>query len=186
MVAAPQNAAISNDIAGDPAPSVRKIFDDHGKFVSRTLICLGVPRPDVEDLLQEVFMVVHRRLADYEGRGSMRSWLYAISLRVVYGHRRRLARRRENVTDRPPDTVAPPVQEQRADSGLKRGLALEALDTLDEDHRQVFVLYEVEELSMAEIAECLGIPTKTAYSRLYAARKKLLSAVRRASNRRAG
>src|SRR6185369_18089829 len=75
--------------------SVRAVFDEHARYVWRALRHLGIPEADVEDLCQEVFVVVQRKLAEFEGRSELRTWLYGICLRVAADHRRRAYVRRE-------------------------------------------------------------------------------------------
>ena len=69
-------------------PSMRQIFDEHARYIWRTLRHLGIPEADAPDLCQEVFVTVHRRLASFEGRSSLRTWLYGICIRVASEHRR--------------------------------------------------------------------------------------------------
>jgi RNA polymerase sigma-70 factor (ECF subfamily) len=156
-----------------------QVFRENAPFVWRTLRRLGVREADVDDVCQEVFVVVHRKLAEFEGRSSLRTWIYGICIRTASAHRK-LARHREMPTDSPPEREA----EGTPHESLARRRALEKLDRalgeLDEDKRTVFVLYEIEELGMAEIAEIVGCPLQTAYSRLHAARDKVQAAMKEA------
>lgn len=158
--------------------SFDEVFRQNAPFVWRTLRRLGVREADVDDVCQEVFVVVHRKLADFEGRSSLRTWIYGICIRTASAHRR-LARHREVPTEVPPEIEAAGTPHE----SLARRRALEALDRalaeLDDDKRAVFVLYEIEELGMAEVAEIVGCPLQTAYSRLHAARDKVQAALRR-------
>jgi RNA polymerase sigma-70 factor (ECF subfamily) len=139
---------------------------------------LGVPEKDVQDQSQEVFVAVFRGLAGFAGRSALRTWIYGICVRVASNHRRRAHVRRERSVSEPPEQTSPADQlelfEQRQGHPALRRL----LDTLDDDKRQVFVLYELEELSMKEVAEACGCPLQTAYSRLHAARRLLLEKYR--------
>lgn len=159
--------------SGRPNPDFAEVFQTQTAYVWRSLRRLGVREADVEDVCQEVFMVVHRKLSTFEGRSKLTTWIYGICVRTASDYRRRAHRRHEEPTDSPPDEreSAPQLKE------LERRRALaqldNALDTLDEARRAVFVLYEVEELSMPEVAKTLGIPLQTAYSRLHAARKQV-------------
>ncbi len=152
-------------------------FDAHGAYVLRTLRCLGVPEREVEDARQDVFEVVARRGHEVE-RGSLRAWIYGVCLRKVLARRRDAARRREETGhDEPavePDQEASVARSQ----ALVRALAI--LESLADEPRAVFVLYEVEQLSMAEIAEIVGCPVQTAYARLYAARREVEATLKRA------
>ena len=157
--------------------SFDQVFKDNGPFVWRTLRRLGVREADVDDVCQEVFVVVARKLAEFEGRSTLRTWIYGICIRTASAHRR-LARHRETPTEDVPERVA----EGTPHESLARNRALAALDralsSLDDDKRTVFVLYEIEELGMAEIAEIVGCPLQTAYSRLHAARDKVQTALK--------
>ncbi len=159
-------------------PSLGDIFREHSPYLWRALLGLGVRSGDVDDACQEVFLVVHRRLPDFDGR-ALRSWLYAICLRVAADYRRSARVRNEVAVEDVPEGSAPPKQ---LDSVFTRELGerlLAALDRLDEDKRAAFVLYEIEELALREVAEVLGCPLQTAYSRLQAAREIVRGAFER-------
>jgi RNA polymerase sigma-70 factor (ECF subfamily) len=112
----------------------------------------------------------------------MRAWLYAISTRVVRDHRRRVARRHEDLREVPDsaDSSQPPLQARALADQRALSLAQQMLDTLPEKQRAVFVLYEIEQLSMPEIALAVECPLPTAYARLRKARERVLSEVTRA------
>lgn len=169
--------------AADAAPvdlsSLREIFDAHAAFVWRSLRHLGVREADLEDLCQEVFVTVHRKLDGFEGRSSIRTWLYGICVRTASDHRRRAYVRRERPASEPPPSVVEPAQIQALERAENRRVLGALLDELDDDKRAVFVLYEIEELTMKEIAAIVGCPLQTAYSRLHAARKIVIEAARR-------
>lgn len=175
----------SSNKAPDPGPevpSLRTIFDEYSAFVWRTLRHLGVPERDIEDVCQEVFVVVHRKLGSFEGRSTLRTWVYGICLRTASDYRRRAHVRREQPVDEVPTTSFEADQEQSIERSRHRQRLLELLDALDEEKRQVFVLYEIEELEMKEIADAMGTPLQTAYSRLRAARQLLARALGDAGN----
>ncbi len=155
-------------------PELAAVFDAHAAYVGRALSCLGVRERELADAMQEVFLVVHRRLGELERPASIRSWLYAICVRKAMSFRRRAARRREDslavLPDRQDDGASPHEELERT-RALEAALAI--LETLDDDKRAVFVLYEVEQLPMSEVAEAVGCPLQTAYSRLYAARREV-------------
>jgi RNA polymerase sigma-70 factor (ECF subfamily) len=171
--------SLEQEQLAEPALDVTAIFKAHHAFVWRILRHLGVAAADQEDVLQEVFVVVHRRLADYRDQDKMRAWLYAICTRVVRDQKRRVARRHEDLKEAPdqsePATQAHAVAEQQALS-----LAQRMLEALPEKQRAVFVLYEIEQLSMPEIALAVDCPLPTAYARLRKARERVLSEVARA------
>ncbi len=150
--------------------SMREIFDEHAPYVIRTLRHLGISDADVEDVAQEVFVTVHRKLPEFEGRSKLRTWLYGICLRVASDHRRRAYMVRERVTDSPPVDTGERRGDEPDTSFESRAFVRELLADLDEDKRAVLVLYEIEGLTMREVAEVVGCPLQTAYSRLHAAR----------------
>ena len=161
---------------------MRALFDEHGAFVVRSLRVLGVREQDLDDLLQEVFLVVYQRLHDYEERGSARAWLYSICTRVARAQRRRAWRRREDIRAELPEASVDAPQHQRVADREALALGQELLERLPRDQRDVFWLYEVEEIPMAEIAQALGCPLQTAYSRLRKARERILTEVQLAAS----
>jgi RNA polymerase sigma-70 factor (ECF subfamily) len=159
----------------DAALRIEDVYDDHASFVWSTLQRLGVPPNDAEDLLQEVFLVVHRRLPEYDAsRGELRGWLWGICVRTVQGWRKRAHRRRERVMD-PPERLTDSAErpDAVAQAASTRGALDALLDELDEERRVVLVMYEIEGRSCAEIADELAIPVGTVHSRLHAARRML-------------
>ncbi len=156
-----------------------EVFREHAPYVWRVLRRMGVREADTEDLCQEVFVIVHRRLPEFEGRSSLRTWIYGICLRVASDHRRRAHVRREQPTDEPPEERRSAPQLGEIERGQARALLDAALGELDEDKRAVFVLYEIEQLEMKDVAEAIGCPLQTAYSRLHAARKRVTESIER-------
>lgn len=151
---------------------VRCLVLDHNAFVWRSLVRLGVPRSDAEDALQQVFMVAARRIEDIQ-HGAERSFLYGVCLRVASRSRRTYARRREVMgEDAAPERVD---TSERPDELLDRARAKmlleEILAGMPIELRSVFTLFELEQLTMSEIAELLAIPQGTVASRLRRARE---------------
>jgi RNA polymerase sigma-70 factor, ECF subfamily len=160
----------------------RALYDDHVDFVWRNLRRLGVAEADVDDRTQEVFVVAHRRIADFEERGhGPRAWLYQIVLRIASESRRH--RRRHpvdsdgGVAEAFLRDASDPATDAEARQSLSR-LDL-ALGQLDDDKRAVLVLHDVEEMTAPEIAEATGVPLNTVYSRLRLARQRLEEILRR-------
>ena len=161
-----------------PRLTSRQVFDEHARYVFRVLKYFGVRDADVQDVCQEVFITVHRKIGEFEGRSSVRTWLYRICQHAASDHRRRAYVRREVTTDvgtsEDPDS-------SRIEDGAARAEARSTLEylleRLDEQKRQVFVLYEIEGLTMKEVCEIADCPLQTAYSRLHAARKILTDAL---------
>jgi RNA polymerase sigma-70 factor (ECF subfamily) len=139
---------------------------------------LGVPGADLQDQAQEVFVAVFRGLQGFEGRSALRTWVYGICVRVASNYRRRAYVRRERSFSEPPEQALEPDQPRALEEGMGWPALRRLLDTLDADKREVFVLYELEELPMREVAEACGCPLQTAYSRLHAARRLLLERYR--------
>lgn len=160
-----------------PPPPFDDVFAAHAPLVWRTMRRLGLREADAEDLAQEVFLVVHRKLPEFEGRSKLSTWIYGICVRVAADHRKRAHVRREEATDRVPEPAAAPPQLAAVDRAEARARLDALLGQLDDDKRAVFVLYEIEEQPMAEVALAVGVPLQTAYSRLHAARRQLHDAL---------
>lgn len=160
-------------------PPFAEVFKTYSAFVWRVLLRLGVSEADVEDVAQEVFLGVHRNLTRFEGRCSLRTWVYGICHRRAVDYRRRAHMRHEVTTEEPPDAGSEADQEDGLDLANARRQLAGVLDSLDEDKRSVFVLFEIEQIPMEEVAEIVGCPLQTAYSRLYAARRKIEGAASR-------
>lgn len=153
-----------------------KVFAESSPLVWRTLARLGVARADLPDVCQEVFITVHRRLGDYDGRASVRAWIYGICLRQASDYRKRAHRRYEELGEPPANAAEPAEQQRQLELARTRTQLQRVLLELDDDKRDVFLLYELEELTMKEVAEIVDCSLKTAYSRLYAARRAVAAA----------
>jgi RNA polymerase sigma-70 factor (ECF subfamily) len=150
-----------------------RVYADHVQYVWRALRYLGVAEADLADVCHDVFLVVQRRLPSFEGRSSLRTWIYGICLRTTSDYRARAFRRREVPHGVVPDSIVVPTQPRAETERRLRARLVELLGELRPEQREVFVLYEVEELDMAEVAAAVGCPLQTAYSRLHAARRVL-------------
>jgi len=146
------------------------VYREHADFVYRVACQLGVDATHVEDVVHDVFLVVHRRLHEYDGR-SMRSWLYGITRRVSLHHHRGRRRADKRVQLAPVPGAAPDPEERTA---VHEAVAIveSFVATLDDDQRAVFVLVELEGTPMPEVAESLGVNLNTLYSRLRLARRR--------------
>ena len=144
----------------------------------RSASSLGVRPSAVDDVSQEVFVIVSRRLAEFEGRSSFRTWLSGIVLNVVRHHRRSLLRKsphelsREEAGD--PDELPSSADDPYENAVHAEGTRLlqRLLDDLDDEKREVLVLAELEQFTVPEIAEALSLNVNTAYSRLRLAREQ--------------
>jgi RNA polymerase sigma-70 factor, ECF subfamily len=155
------------------------VYDEHVAFVWRSLRRLGVPESSLKDAVQDVFLVVHRRLADFVERAKITTWLFRISMRVARDYRRRAHVRRELLDDSSFDARPDPDADTEAALGRREDLVLfdAALDKLDLDQRAVFILFELENMTGEQIAEALEIPLGTVYSRLRLGRQAFKKAV---------
>ena len=169
-----------------PKPDFRAVYDEHFDFVWRSLRRLGIASSDISDAVQEVFMVVHRKLDQFEGRAQLSTWLYRICLRVASDRRRRAHARREDPSDI--DSLEVPDFATNSEEQLVKGEDLRLLEAtlgaLSLDQRAVFTLFEFECLSGDAIAETLGIPLGTVYSRLRLGRETFRKAMHRELARR--
>jgi len=166
------------------AAGAEAVYQQHADFVWRALQHLGVRDADLEDLAQEVFVTVHRRLASFDGRSKLTTWLFGICLHLVQRHRRRAYLRLEFLHAEPPERVDPHTPEQHYAGQEARALLQRLLGKLSPERRATFVLFEVEGASCEEIAELTAVPVGTVYSRLHLARKQVAAAAARL--RRAG
>lgn len=158
-------------------PEFEVVFAEHSGFVWRVLTRLGVAEREAPDVCQEVFLVVHRRLSEFDAyRGSLRTWLYGICVKAASSHRRRNPTRHEA----PDDMLQTLSSSAQPDADLEDRRAWQRLSAvlseMDSAKREVFVLYELEAISMNEIALILSCPLQTAYARLHAARRRVLAA----------
>jgi RNA polymerase sigma-70 factor (ECF subfamily) len=167
----PLSATTGGNEGGAGQARLRELVEGQHDFVWRSVRRLGVPRCDVEDAVQKVFLVAASKLASIR-YGSERSFLFQTALRVASDSRRTQRRRREVMEmdgDEEPASQALSSEElldlRRAREQLDR-----ILDEMPLDLRAVFVLFELEEMTMAEIAKVLGLPPGTVASRLRRAR----------------
>ena len=177
LLAAPivQMPALAHALDTEVAlPTFDEVYSAHFAFVWRVLRTFGVADAGLEDAAQDVFVVVHRRLPEFEGRAAITTWLFAIARRVAQSHRRKDGR--TDPLDEEPvgssDTFAAFSRAQAA------ATVMSILDTMDEDKRIVFALVELEQLSVPEVARMLDLNLNTAYSRLRLARHAFELAVR--------
>lgn len=151
---------------------VRAVHAAHADFVWARLQRLGVRPGDLEDLFQEVFVVVHRRLHTFDGRAPIEAWLIGICAKVAAAQRRRAHVRREELVEHVPEVATAEHAQDEAVARREDEARLQrALARLDPDKRTVFVMFELEEMSCQQIAEALEVPVGTVHSRLFAARK---------------
>ena len=179
---------VTKSMAVDGAPEpdtvldVTVLHDEYADFVWRSLQRLGVPTSNLEDALQDVFVVVHRRLDSYDASCKISTWLFGICLRIASSHRRRAYLKHEKASLEFYDAVD---KQPRADP---EGFALRreaerrlemTLASMSLEKRAVFVMFEIEGLPAHAIADSLGIPLGTVHSRLHNARLEFTAAIAR-------
>jgi RNA polymerase sigma-70 factor (ECF subfamily) len=174
------------EIATAVAPSAQivpigsvAVYEREFDYLRRTLQRLGAAPSDLEDLAHEVFLVLHRRWADFDASLPLRPWLFGIAFRVALAHRKRANREVlrsweacleiEDLGPRP---------DEAAEMRQNRALVLAALECVPLPRRAVLVMHDLDDASMRDIAAVLSIPLFTAYSRLRKARRELAQALR--------
>ncbi|MBX3186583.1 MAG: sigma-70 family RNA polymerase sigma factor [Labilithrix sp.] len=166
----------------EPSSSA-EVYDQYFAFVWRTARRLGVAHDALDDIVQETFLVVHRRLAEPR-TGALRPWIYGIVLHTVRNHRRSVRRKQPHTLQAPgPDPDALPDGVDGPERSAQKAEAAQVLriilEELDDEKREVFVLVELEQLSVPEVAEVLAVKLNTVYSRLRLARAQFEGAVSR-------
>lgn len=180
-------AVKGNGVMGDkgheglePAPAMgaEALFRAHATFVAAFVTRLGAVQAEVDDLVQEVFLVAHNKGGYQPGPAQPRTWLAAIALRVARTRQRAVRRRREDAAEPDFDALAAEGRDPSEALDLAESLARvqRALEALDLEHRAVFVLFELEGEPCQAIADALEIPIGTVYSRLHNARKRFAEA----------
>jgi RNA polymerase sigma-70 factor, ECF subfamily len=158
--------------------ALSRIYEEHYDFVWRSVLRLGAAESAADDAVHDVFLVAARRLPEFEGRASIKTWLFAIAVRVVQRQRRDQARHLRRV-----EAVAGESRGEPSEDGAARREAAQLLHRLlgdlDEEKRIAFILSELEGMTAKEIGESFGIKEATVYSRIRAAREKLSAAAER-------
>jgi RNA polymerase sigma-70 factor, ECF subfamily len=170
----------------DPAEApdlgrIAALYREHHAFVWRVLRRCGVPEPDLDDAVQDTFLVVVRRLDDFDGRAAITTWLYAVAVRVASTTRR--SRTREHARRRAAGAgvhAASVIDPEAELSRVEAARVLDdLLDELDDTKRTVFVLAELEGVRVPEISQILGVNVRTIHSRLRLARERFGAALQR-------
>ena len=158
-----------------PVPTLQTIYKEYFDFVWSSARHLGATGDAIDDVVQDVFIVIHSRLATLQRPEALRSWIYGIVRRTVSDYRR--SRRTRDVagarlgaelkSSRPSQPSPLDMAERNAEVELLESVLAE----LDETKREVFVMVEVLEMTVPEVVQVLEIPLNTAYSRLRLARQ---------------
>ena len=156
--------------AAAPARDFDAIYVEFFPFVWRCLRGLGIADAGLDDAAQDVFVVVHRRFAEFRGHSSVRTWLYGIVRNVASNHRRSVSRKGHPLPlDVDPPSLAPGPAEA-AEQAEAAAFVERFLGAIDVKKREVFMLAMLEEMTIPEVAAALDVPVNTAYSRLRLAR----------------
>jgi RNA polymerase sigma-70 factor (ECF subfamily) len=164
-----------------PLPPFEVVYEEHVDMVWRGLRRLGVAESQVEDAAQDVFVTVHRRLCDFQGRSALSTWIFGITLGIARNYRR-TARRKPEASEDEVDGLSRPSQpspESNAEEAQAVRVLYALLDELDDEKREIFVLSELEQASAPEIASALELNVNTVYARIRAARAAFEQAVSR-------
>jgi len=170
-------------------PAFKAVYQEYFDFVWTSARRLGIQPSGMDDLIQEVFMVIHSKLHTVEKRESLRSWIYSVVRRTASNHRR-AGRAHADASSGPPGSgealsrEPTPLENTERNAGFQ--LLMTLLDQLEGPKREIFALVDVEDLSVPEAAEALGIPLNTAYSRLRVARQNFEAALARHEARTKG
>jgi RNA polymerase sigma-70 factor (ECF subfamily) len=183
VVATPLSPADAK-LAASTQPRLVQLIQEHFGFVWRLLRRIGVPESDADDAAQQVFIAAAQRLDDIRS-GSERAFLFSTALHVGSRARRDRGRKREDLgVDFDEQPASAPSPEELVDRRRARELLDALLEEMPLELRVVFVLYEIEQLTSAEIAEVVGVPLGTVASRLRRAREDFTARVARVEARR--
>lgn len=180
QVPEPTGPSPARDASPMAVPSFEQLYQEYFDFVWKCARAFGSASAEIDDVVQDVFLVVQRRREDLRDASVARSFIYGIARRVVSAHRRR-RRQRDSRTVSEVESLRSSEQSPlaAAEHNLQVRVLSELLEGLDERKREVFVLSEIMEMSGREISETIGVPMNTVYSRLRAAREEFEAAVAR-------
>jgi RNA polymerase sigma-70 factor, ECF subfamily len=165
---------------GDPA-AFSELFRRHQKDVARLVTRMLGSSRDVQDVLQEVFLQIFRSLPEFRGKSRLSTWIYRVAVNVVLMHRR-AGRSRPVLAQAelgPPPADPDPLPDEQAERSLRVSALMRLMEQLSEKKRTVFVLHELQGLSPVEIARIVGAPVLTVRTRLFYARRELVSLIGR-------
>lgn len=163
-------------------PDFESIYQQYFRFVWNSARRLGIGIDSIEDVVQEVFIVIHHKLPTLENPDALRSWIYGIVRRTSSTHRRKHKTAPEPLSllgaaDQPGDRGPGPLAQ--AERRAQVELLSEILSRMKESKREVFMLVELEQWTVPEVASALNVPLNTAYSRLRLAREEFEVALAR-------
>jgi RNA polymerase sigma-70 factor (ECF subfamily) len=179
-----QSSAPSSSASARPESlEFAQVYEEHFDFVWRSARRLGVPEASLDDVAQDTFVTVYRRLSGFEGRSQLKTWIFGILRHTIADFRRGQRRKPTSALEHEPADArtASPHEAAARSEGVQR--LYEALGALAEEQREVFVLAELEQMSSPEIAGALEVNVNTVYSRLRAARQEFEAALKRLRSR---
>lgn len=173
-----EGVAVQLDAPHAGPASFDAVYEASFDFVYRNARRLGVPESAADDVVQDVFLILHRRLGEYDGRATLRGWVYGILANTVRGYRRTFKRKQQPLVAVERDEDLGPASssggpEQAVERRRDMELLLSLLDELPDEQRELVVLSDLEQLSIPEICACIGGNPNTVYSRLRVAREAL-------------
>jgi len=182
----------SDDSAGVIQTGFDAIYESMVDYLWNVVCRMGVPQADAEDVVQEVFVTVYRRLGEFEGRAQLKTWVFSIAVHLVQHYFRTHARKPGDRASAKGTEIQALVDQQENGPvhAVERRERYDALDRvlgqLDEGKRLVFVLAELEQLTLVEIGEIVGANPNTVATRLRAARQAFEKALARFQTRELG
>jgi RNA polymerase sigma-70 factor (ECF subfamily) len=157
-------------------PAFRRLFEKHRADVARLVFRMVGPRAEIDDLVQEVFVQVHRSLRDFRGEARFSTWLHRVTVNVVLMHRRAVKSRPVLTEELPPGTLedeGSTAPDEEADRRKRVAAFFNLVEEIADKKRVVFVLHDLEGVSPAEISEIVEAPVLTVRTRLFYARREL-------------
>jgi RNA polymerase sigma-70 factor (ECF subfamily) len=158
---------------------VEAVFRTELDYVAYSLRRLGIRPNDIEDAAHDVFIILHRKRDEFDTARPIRPWLFGIAMRVASARHRRAHVRRELPSETIEEQPMDAELDEKLDRDRRMKLVIEALSAIQEGRREVFILHDLDGVSMPDIAEALAIPLNTGYSRLRLARREFDAAVAR-------
>lgn len=162
-----------------PAVSFEDIYELNFDYVLASLRRLGVHERDLEDVAHDLFVTLYRKLDQYDPSRPIKPWLFGFAVRVASDYRELARNKREVFDSNVPDVDPAASPEEDAAVRHAQALVVKALHAIKPGRREVFILHEIDEVPVAQVAEVLGVPLFTVYDRLKTARAEFESALRK-------
>jgi RNA polymerase sigma-70 factor (ECF subfamily) len=174
-----QDVSLVTRFINGEAGAFSELFRRHQNDVSRLVARMLGSSGDAQDVVQEVFLQVFRSLPDFRGKSRLSTWVYRVAVNVVLMHRRANRSRPVLASEdlAPPAADPRPLPDEEVERSLRVAVLEQLMERLSEKKRTVFVLHELQGLSPLEIAEIVGAPVLTVRTRLFYARRELMSLI---------